>query len=146
MIPKTFNIKTGELIVYENFAISSKTSISEIEANFGKLIFSTKKDETEFVKISLRNLKIGEFYFFFDFTFKDEILNRYSFLIQSKAFAENPSWDDWDGAENDANNHLVKKWFEEHVSKKLEKHAWGTIGLFYDFHNMLTDIQVVFKK
>lgn len=146
MNSKTFNINTGELIVHENFAISSKTKISEIERNFGKLIFSTKKDEAESVKISLRNLKIGELYFFFNFTFKDGILNRYNFLIQSKAFAENPSWDDWDGDEIDANNQLVKKWFEEHVSEKLEKHAWGTIGLFYDFHNMLTDIQVVFEK
>lgn len=146
MNSKTFNINTGELIVHENFAISSKTSISEIETNFDNLIISTKKDEAESVKIGLRNLKIGEFYFFFNFTFRAETLNRYSFLIQSKPFAENPSWDDWVGDENDANNHLVKKWFEEHVSEKLEKHAWGTIGLFYDFHNMLTDIQVVFKK
>lgn len=141
------NSSTGEFTLDNDFVVSPATTLKDLQEHYGKQL-----KKSEFAKdywYLPEQLKIGDLYFVFRFSFEHERLKRIGLEIEEEAKERNPwgnnrdfetSWiarqmgDDngfnWDTSEAGKHYHLP--------------YSWGSVGVYYDFKNGTFDTSLTY--
>jgi len=121
--------------------------------------FSGKKELTDYFKNNnaeswdvkngwehyyLRNIKIKDKYFFFDFTFYNEILNRIDFCFYDTP-VKNASWDDWSEAKELERKEEFEKWLNNETGNQRNFH-WGKVNAYYDSKGGSSGIMIAYEQ
>lgn len=90
----------------------------------------------------LRNIKINDKYFFFDFMFYNEILNRIDFCFYDNP-VKNASWNDWSEAKELERLEIFKAWLSKEAGN-TEEFAWGKAGAYFDSKGGSSGIMIAY--
>ncbi len=140
------NIQTGEFTIHKNLTISRHLHDSEISRCFGEKLIIREKFNNGTSILLLRNLKIDDLYFNISFNFKEDVLSRFEFVLNTIPSPEVASWDDFDIEVEKEKGLLMTKWFENQTKNQSSESSWGMAVVAYDFHNWMYSIIVTYNQ
>ena len=91
----------------------------------------------------LRNFKIENKYFFFDFMFYNEILNRVDFCFYDNP-VKNASWDEWSETKELERKEEFENWLTKE-SGNARDFAWGKVNAYYDSKGGSSGITIAYE-
>lgn len=132
------------------FTISAETIIKPSMAK-KELIDFFKKNNAETWNVKngwehyyLRNFKIGDKYFFFDFAFYNDILNRIDFCFYINP-VKNASWNDWSEASELERKEEFEKWLDSTIGN-TRNFNWGKTNAYYDSKGGSSGIMIAYDQ
>lgn len=145
----------GTLFITDDFSISSKTTIAELEAYWGLDRLDIERGYKEYENATIRDLKIKDWFFTMAFYYDGGQLKLISFYPRDKEIDES-SWDNfnpeadmiyytqWMAVQlNDTSNF---KWNLNQAGRHYQfSYAWGSVGVFYDFKGGTFSCMMDFK-
>ncbi len=139
------HLKAGEFKIDKGFIVSGKTQREELLAHFEGQSVSVNDFNNGYCNYSVRNLKIGEWYFILTFCYFHEAIKKIEILVQTESYDtgvqsglsdDSSGWDNFDEKEEIKKGKYMEQWMAKQMQRDYKKYDWGKAGVNYDFHNL----------
>ena len=136
------DVGTGRVTIPGEITIKPLCEKKELSEFFKKYNAQTWNVRNGWEHYYLRNFKIDNNYFFFDFMFYNEILNRIDFCFFDNP-VKNASWDDWSEAKELERKEEFEQWLSK-VSGTVRNFSWGKLNAYYDSKGGSSGIMIAY--
>jgi hypothetical protein len=120
----------GRIWFSDYFSASAITKVDELIAALGVEKFEVIDIHPGRAHCKIRNVKLGEQYFLFDFYFKNDFLHSVIFIVSDTPISAG-NWSDWSEKKEQENKRFYDKWLTGQLSN-YRKFKWGAVEALYD--------------
>jgi hypothetical protein len=125
------NKENGHLILAPDVELSPKSNLDKVSKLKLGEIQELDDLENGYASFTLKNVKVDDHYFIFEFSFRHKKLKSIDFIVDKKKFDLKESWGSWNEKKEKALVSKFKKWILEEVGRE-GKFSWGRIHAAYD--------------
>lgn len=146
MPQQLINLQTGEFTLNNDFVISGRTTVSDLEDHFGKANLAVNDFKNGHCNYAVGNINIGEWYFMLTFYFLNEIITKIGFVVQAEPYGDTDSWESFDEKAEIKKGKYMEQWMAGQMQRDYKKYEWGSAGVNYDFHNLSSSCFIAYKE
>lgn len=120
----------GRIRFSDHFLASAITKVDELIAALGAEKFEVIDIHSGCTHCKIRNVKLEEQYFLFDFYFNNDLLHSVIFIVSDIPIGAG-NWDDWSEKKEQENKRFYDKWLTAQLGN-YRKFKWGAVEALYD--------------
>jgi hypothetical protein len=138
------NKENGHLILAPDVELSPKSNLDKVSKLKLGEIQELDDLENGYASFTLKNVKVADHYFIFEFSFRHKKLKSIDFIVDKKKFDLKESWGSWNEKKEKALVSKFKKWILEEVGRE-GKFSWGRIHAAYDARGGSSSIVISYE-
>ena len=121
---------TGNLVFSNSFRLTEQVKPEELISFFGHDDFTINDLKNGWKHYSIRNVKLGDTYFVFTFSYDNDLIKSVNFIV-SDNFIVTGNWNTYSEKDELEKKDYYETWLTYEIGKKRE-FSWGTISANYD--------------